>query len=198
MKKNKNNQSKVYGYKTKNVKYKIHVSELLITIGILVLICVNIVLVINNILTPRLEQEKQQKIEQMKEEQSQQQETVTSEEYQLSLLKQGTERDRMEYYCGQFIKYIEKKNYTKAYELLYSEFKQQYFPTIEEFTTYVQKTYPSTMVVKYDDIDRQGDIYILTLKIDDAFATDASNQFTQRIVVQESDYNKYVLSFQVI
>lgn len=198
MKKNKNNQSKVYGYKTKNVKYKIHVSELLITIGILVLICVNIVLVINNILTPRLEQEKQQKIEQKKEEQSQQQETVTSEEYQLSLLKQGTERDRMEYYCGQFIKYIEKKNYTKAYELLYSEFKQQYFPTIEEFTTYVQKTYPSTMVVKYDDIDRQGDIYILTLKIDYAFATDASNQFTQRIVVQESDYNKYVLSFQVI
>lgn len=185
-------------YKRKKEK-KLSKRTIILLIITLVCICINISLIIENILTPKLENEEalEQK-EQLKEQQKQNQETATSEEYQLSLLKQGTERDRMEYYCGQFVKYIEKKNYTKAYELLYPEFKQQYFPTIEDFTTYAQKTYPSVMVVTYDDIDRQGDIYIVTLLIDDAFATDKSNQFSQRIVLQESDYNKYVLSFQVI
>ena len=124
--------------------------------------------------------------------------STTSNEYQLSLLKQGTERDRIEYYCGQFLKFIENKNYEKAYEILYPEFKQEYFPTIEKFTEYIQKTYPSILAINYDDFDRQGNIYITTVIIDDALATDKTKQFKQRIIVQESDYNKYVLSFQVI
>lgn len=123
---------------------------------------------------------------------------ISSEQNQLELLKKGTERDRIEYYCGQFFKNIENKNYENAYKVLYPEFKQQYFPTIEDFKKYVQKTYPSVLAINYDDFDRQGDIYITTVLVDNALAKDNSKQFSQRIVVQESDYNKYVLSFQVI
>lgn len=182
-------------YKTKK-QTRISKSSLVITIITLICICINIILVIQNILTPKLEQE--QKIEEKKAEQTKTQENVSSEEYQLLLLKQGKERDRMDYYCGQFFKFIEKKNYEKAYNLLYSEFKNEYFPTIEEFTKYVQSLYPSVMAIKYDDIDREGNIYIITAVIDNAFSTDQSEQFKQRIVVKENNYNEYVLSFQVI
>lgn len=190
------NNKKSSGYKAKKQQKKLDVSSLCITIIILILICVNLVLVIQKILIPKSKQQNNQ--QEATQQNSTTSENITSEDYQLLLLKEGTERDRIEYYCGQFFKFIESKNYTKAYELLYPEFKQQYFPTIEDFTKYAQKTYPSILAINYDDFDRQGDIYITTVIIDDALATDKSKQFSQRIVVQESDYNKYVLSFQVI
>lgn len=198
----KTNSNKRNVYKSKKKQSNIQISELIITILILILLCVNLVLVIKKVMIPDSNQQKQiQQSQQQEIEQSKQglnESDITSEDYQLSLLKEGTERDRIEYYCGQFFKFIENKNYTKAYELLYPEFKQQYFPTIEEFTKYIQKTYPSILAINYDDFDRQGNIYITTVLVDDALATDKSKQFSQRIVVQESDYNKYVLSFQVI
>lgn len=187
-------------YKKNEIK-RIHVTELMMAIIILVLIAVNLTLVIKNVLVPKAKQENDNKIAQElnnTEEQSNNNSNTTSADYQLSLLQQGTERDRMEYYCGQFFGFIENNQYEKAYELLYPEFKNQYFSTIEDFTKYIQKTYPSLLIITYDDIDRQGDIYILTIKIADALSKNNEKQITQRIVVQESDYNKFVLSFQVI
>lgn len=186
-----------------NKKFKsINLRRLTVIILILLIIGIVLVLVCKNYLIPkRAKEQKLKEIDNRIENIVNSTKTTsdtTSADYQLSLLKQGTERDRIEYYCGQFFKYIENKNYAKAYEILYPEFKQQYFPTIEEFTKYVQKIYPSVLVINYDDFDRQGDIYITTVIVDDAFATDKTKQFSQRIIVQESDYNKYVLSFQVI
>lgn len=187
------------GYKRKTApKYKI--SNIVLLIITLICVSINIVLFLNKILIPKKNEQKQfeEQISNKEENSSSNTNKTTSAEYQLSQLKQGTERDRIEYYCGQFFKYIENQNYEKAYELLYPEFKEQYFPTIEEFEKYVQKTYPSTLAIIYDDFDRQGNIYVTTVKIDDALATNNKKQFSQRIIVQESDYNKYVLSFQVI
>ena len=44
---------------------------------------------------------------------------------ELEKLQQMTERDRMEYYFSEFISYIQSKEYTKAYELLYPEFRDK-------------------------------------------------------------------------
>lgn len=196
--KNSNKVNKKTGYKSWKNKPIIYPGEIILVICILVLICVNIILVIKNILEPKSEQEKNAQMQEQQQQTTSQDQQITSEEYQLSLLKQGTERDRIEYYCGQFFKCIENKNYTKAYEMLYPEFKENYFPTIEKFKEYVQKTYPSKMSIYYDDFDRQGDIYITVVKISDLFSENSEETFTQRIVVKENDYNNYVLSFQVI
>ena len=105
------------------------------------------------------------------------------------------ERDRMEYYCGIYFRHIENKEYKSAYNLLYSEFKQTYFPTLEEYIAYIQKTYSSLWALEYNDISREGSIYVLRLDVIDILE---STEKSQRIVVKENTYNDFVISFQVI
>lgn len=120
----------------------------------------------------------------------------TQDEIAKELSTKG-ERDRMEYYCGEYFKHIEKEEYDAAYNMLYTEFKLNYFPTVEEFEEYVKKTYPSSWALEYDDITRQGNIYVLRLKIYDVLGSKEDEKI-QRIVIKENNYNDFVLSFQVI
>ncbi len=118
------------------------------------------------------------------------------------------ERSRMEYYCGEYLKHLKYKEYEEAYKLLYSEFKDKYFPTLEEYKEYVESFYPSFFAVQYDDIDRQGDIYVVRLKIIDATNSKSNNSNNesneenddipiQRFVIKENDFNDFVMSFQI-
>ena len=120
----------------------------------------------------------------------------TDEEIVKYLSKLG-ERDRMEYYCGEYFKHIEKKEYEAAYNLLYPEFKESYFPTLERYEEYVKKTYPSNWALDYEDITRQGDIYVLKLNVLDVLGS-KENEKSQRIVIKENNYNNFSISFQVI
>ncbi len=103
----------------------------------------------------------------------------------------------MEYYCGVYFKHLEKKEYEEAYSLLYKDFKEKYFPTIESYKEYVSKIYPQNMVLEYNDITRQGSIYVLRLDVIDILKT-SKEKFSQRIVIKENTYNDFVISFQVI
>ncbi len=107
------------------------------------------------------------------------------------------EGERMEYYCAEYFKCLEDGDYDGAYNLLYTEFKKNYFPTVEEFEKYVKKTYPEYWALQYDDITRQGDLYVLRLKILDVLGS-RDNEKVQRIVIKENTYNDFVVSFQVI
>ena len=103
----------------------------------------------------------------------------------------------MEYYCGEYFKHLEHKEYDQAYALLYPEFKQNYFPTLEEYETYIKNNYPKSWALEYEDITRQGNIYVLKLKILDILGT-KDNEKSQRIVIKENNYNDFVISFQLI
>lgn len=109
-----------------------------------------------------------------------------------------SEKLRMETYFGQYISLVESKDYEGAYNLLYDGFKQTYFPTIEEFTAYCKNNYPNNIVVEYTDIDREGTIFILKVKlrnpITDSTQTEVSEQ---QIVIIENDINDFKLSFAV-
>ena len=107
------------------------------------------------------------------------------------------ETSRMKYYCGEYIKLLKHQDYEKAYSLLYGEFKENYFPTLESFEKYVKSAYPQMFAVEYDDISRQGDLYVLRLKIIDASSSEQKAEVVQRIVIKEKDYDDFVLSFQV-
>ena len=48
---------------------------------------------------------------------------------ELEKLKNMTEKERMEFYVSKYISYIEATDYESAYNLLYSEFKDNYFKT---------------------------------------------------------------------
>ena len=113
----------------------------------------------------------------------------------LSTLGEG---NRIEYYCGKFINLITEKEYEKAYRLLYSEFKEKYFPTLEDFVKYVEKFYPESYAIDFDDIDRYNNIYVIRVKILDYNSTAQDEPLIQRVVIRENNYNDYVVSFQVV
>lgn len=184
-------------------KSKLEKSDIMLVIIIIVLIAITLTLYVKKILIPKQQEQQVQNSTQQKttiSENKEKTETVevpkTNEEIVKKLATLG-ERDRMEYYCGVYFKHIEKKEYDEAYKLLYPKFKEKYFPTIEEYEQYIQKTYPKNWALEYDDITRQGSIYVLRLKILDILGS-KENEKVQRIVVKENNYNDFVISFQVI
>ncbi len=109
-----------------------------------------------------------------------------------------TERGRMEYYVSNFINLVEKKKYEEAYDLLYTDFQKNYFPTAGQFENYVKKEFPSMGNLEFDNIERNGNTYILWVTIKDLIngkKDDAGKEYT--FVVRENDVNDIDLSFNV-
>lgn len=178
------------------IKKRFELLDVVLVLIILVLIIISLIIVAKKNAKPESEQTYQIQVKQEEKKDDSVQVARTDEEIVKKLSTQG-ERDRMEYYCGEYMKHIENQEYEKAYNMLYSEFKEKYFPTLEEFEEYAKKTYPSEFALDYDDITRQGDIYVLRLRIFDVLGS-KNDEKVQRVVVKENNYNDYVISFQVI
>lgn len=178
---------------------KIDKMQLLWIVVVFVLMIINLILVLKFIIQPNKEESDIQEIKVVSENKEKIQTIYVPKSNEELIKKLATmgERDRMEYYCGVYFKHIEKGEYEEAYNLLYSEFKQKYFPELDDFKKYVKKTYPKEYALEYDDISRQGYIYVLKLKILDVLGSKENNK-SQRIVVKENTYNDFVVSFQVI
>ena len=61
-------------------------------------------------------------------------------------LSNKNEKERMEYYCAQFFKYLSTRDFEAAYDLLYSEYKENYFPTLASFKKYIIDYFPDTSI----------------------------------------------------
>ena len=150
-------------------KKKLDIIAIMLTIVLLILIGVNISLLLNKLLAPVYANNKVKKIK---------------------------EKQRMQYYFSKYITYIEEKNYEKAYNLLYEEYRNNYFPTLEEFEKYVKQKYPDFMSVEYNDMSRQGEYYILTVNIYNLLTNEIIEK-EQKYIIKENNFLDYVLSFQV-
>ncbi|MGN1298911.1 MAG: hypothetical protein ACI4UE_02885 [Candidatus Scatovivens sp.] len=113
----------------------------------------------------------------------------------VSKLSEWGEKDRIEYYATNFLRYLEYGNYTKAYSCLYDEFKKKYFPTEQEFEEYVKQYLPKEIITEYENIERLDNTYVLWLNIKDAEGE--KNDFSLNIVIRENDYDDFDLSFSV-
>lgn len=181
----------------KKLQRKLKKRDVFLVITILILIIINLIMFVKEYAKPSSQTlDNSGKVSQVKSEKEEV--IVPKDEKELILkLSKMKERDRIEYYCGEYIKKLEQKEYEAAYNLLYPEFKENYFPTIDKFKEYIDKTYPENFALEYDDITRQGNIYVLRLKILDVLGSKEDEKI-QRVVIRENDYNNFVLSFQVI
>ncbi len=146
-----------------------------------------------------LRQSKKQENNSQTQEENKEQIIHREKENIIAKLQTMEERERMEFYFGMFLNNIENGEYEKSYDLLYSKFKENYFPTLESFEEYVQKVFPQMAGIEYENIERNGDVYVLWIKIADILngkPTDEKQQMN--IVIQENDYNDFVLSFSII
>lgn len=184
----------------RKVNEKIDIKLLILILVVIILVIVNLIIFTKKFLEPKNKAEKANEkiiIATQEEEETEQVTVPRTDEEIIKMLSTYGERDRMEYYCGEYFRHLDKKEYEAAYNLLYPEFKENYFPTLEEYVEYIKKTYPSEWALVYDDITRQGDIYVLRLKILDVLGS-KENEKIQRVVVRENYYNDFVISFQVI
>ena len=124
--------------------------------------------------------------EQIKEEKIQQEQTKQ--------LKLKGERERMQEYLIMYLNYIEKEQYEKAYGLLYQDFKDLYYPDLEFYKQYVKRNYFPVMRIEFEDIQRQGEYYILSVTLIDIMNDLNSKQ--QKFVIYEKEINDFTLSFQ--
>lgn len=107
------------------------------------------------------------------------------------------ERDRIEYYFGEFIRNIELDNYADAYKVLNEEFKNTYFSTQEDFVKYVKAYFPNEIAVEYNNIERNGNTYILWIKMSNALTVDKSSGRAMNVVIRENAVHDFELSFSV-
>lgn len=120
-----------------------------------------------------------------------------TEEERLLELKSMTEADRIYEYFSEYMRCVDIEDYETAYSYLYPEFKQNYFPDLATFEEYAKKEYPQFFGIQYEDIDRQGEYYVLTVYIYDAIADVIDMYVEQKFVVYENNFGEFVLSFQV-
>lgn len=108
-----------------------------------------------------------------------------------------SEQKRIEYYATEFIKALEGRKISTAYKLLNEDFKTNYFKTEESFGEYVKTYFPKEVSVKYTNMERLGDIYVLVVEIKDILTSVNPNHFECYIVIKENEYADYELSFSV-
>lgn len=181
------------------IKAKFNVKDIVLVIIVLMLFIVNLIIMlkkVNNKTENENNLSKNNNIVYENKATSQKETPQTNDEI-IRYLSTLNERDRIQYYCGQFFKYINHSDYQSAYNLLYADFKTNYFQTMEDFEKYALEFYPKFFALDYDDISRQGNIYVLRVKVIDIENPNQQENF-QRIVIRENDYNNFELSFQVI
>ena len=110
-------------------------------------------------------------------------------------LSNMSEQERMEYYCGKFFGLINSKLYDEAYKLLYSEYKENYFPTLANFKKYFEEYFPEEIGLSYQNTERLGDIYVLTVSVTDGVNFSYGKNFSLFVVIQEKELNDFVISF---
>lgn len=173
-KKNKKNQKKL----------------IIIIIILLVILLVGALVILKKINvkdnTPRTEEELSKQQEKYLEEKNKE---------DVEKLSDMSETQRMEYYCGKFFGLINNQLYDDAYELLYSEYKENYFPTLANFKKYFEEYFPEEIALSYPNIERLGDIYVLNVNVTDGVNFSYGKNFTMFVVIQENKLNDFVISF---
>lgn len=108
------------------------------------------------------------------------------------------ESARLRAYFGKFIDAIETEDYYTAYNYLNDNYKSQYFNTIDEFSEYIKNKYPKNKIaVKYDNVERKGEIFLLEVTIYDSEDTSYS-PLSQTVVIRENSVNNFTMSFSKI
>ncbi len=107
------------------------------------------------------------------------------------------ERDRIEYYVAKFVEAIEEKDYEKAYDMLYDDFKENYFPTLSSFEEYAESKFSKVLSLDHTNFERNGDYYILWITMSDPLSGKNSGKDIN-FVVRENALNDFDLSFSVI
>jgi len=170
----------------KNDKYNFKLAIIIVTAVVTIILIGIIILVATKKTTPMTKEDIEQADIEYKE--------IRKEEIQKDLYNKS-EQERMQYYCANFFKLIDNDNFEEAYKLLYSEYKENFFPNINNFKRYFKEYFPSDFGLAYSNIERLGDIYVLNVSVKDTVNGSYGHNFNMYVVIKENALNDYVISF---
>lgn len=116
------------------------------------------------------------------------------EDIHVNELSKLEENDRIEQYVSRFMEKVDNEEYEAAYEMLYEDFKTNYFPTLESFTKYAQEKFPKLMSLEHTNFERNGNIYVLWVNVYDLMKS-KSEGVEMNFVIRENALNDFELSF---
>lgn len=111
-------------------------------------------------------------------------------------LKYLNEDKRARKYLKYFINNIKDKKYDEEYFKLYNEYKENFFPSLNDFEIYIKENFPKDPIIKINNFENIGGIFILFVDIIDKDNFENSLK-DMKFVYKEEDLNHYVFSFSI-
>ena len=169
-------------------------SILLILLSIIIGISKTIVPIIKNVnYEKNIENMNKQFVEELKEKQEQQNKEVVDESSDVP----QNDGQRVGTYIGQYIEFINNKDYESAYKLLNQGFKDKYFPTLESYIDYAREKYSRQKSVEYVRFKIEGFVYVVDTVIKDLAIYENPQQFEQVFRFQETEPGVFNISFGI-
>ena len=84
--------------------------------------------------------------------------TIAIPEYE-EKYEESNQAQKTAYCIDRFVKILNSENYTLAYKLLATSFKNNYFPTQESFEQYAKENLLGKTSVKYLEFKNEGELY---------------------------------------
>lgn len=99
-------------------------------------------------------------------------------------------------YLNIFINNIKENKYDEEYFKMYYEFKNIFFPTLQDFENYMKENFPKDPAVKINNFEAAGDLFILFVDIVNKDNPERTLK-NMKFVYKEENLMEYVFSFSV-
>lgn len=119
--------------------------------------------------------------------------TIESDKFKTEY-NNGSEQKKVQLNIDKFMKMINNKDYSHAYEVLDDEFKNNYFKTEETFEKYIKNNFFEYNSVTYDKFSQEGEIYIYKITISDKTLKN-DNKKSVNIIMQLKEGTDFIMSF---
>lgn len=107
-----------------------------------------------------------------------------------------TLKEKMELNIQKFIKMINNKDYESAYNVLNNNFKQNYFPNLQEFTNYITNNFYNYNDVVFTNFTSEGEVGIYEVNIR-GVVNNRDVMMTKTIIMKLGEETEFEMSFNV-
>lgn len=121
--------------------------------------------------------------------------TIPTEEF-LQQYSSANVQEQVSLNIGKFFSMLNAKDYDSAYNCLAEGFKQNYFPTVEDFKKYAEENFFKGNKLEGVSFENEGVTYMLTVKISDYRGID-TKVVEKTIIMQLNEGTDFVMSFNV-
>ncbi len=121
--------------------------------------------------------------------------TIQTEEY-IQQYNKFKDEEKVNQNISIFFRMLNEKEYNSAYKLLDETFKNNNFPTIDEFAEYIKNNFWDNNIANMVQIKKQEDVYVCTYSVRSGVSLSAQEK-TKTFVMQLKEGTDFVMSFSV-